>query len=606
MSTAVTESGRRSMRAVWTTAALLSALVCAPLFLSGGRFGGYLLHRDAVATPRTPLTAAAFGIDGAPPRAVPQDGALAVASQAFDGGLLLSTILTLSVLLAGAGFGRLALRLVPWSGGAGAVAATVAGIWNPWVAERLLQGHWSLLTGYAALGWIACAAMDLGHDPVGWRRWATLTAWFAFAGFTPTGSLLALIVAIVCAAPRRWAPLAGFWLVTAAPWLVASVFADGGQAGVGGAGEFAARAEPGLGTLGSVLGLGGIWNADAVPASRTTAWALVATACLLLVVAAGLVILWRRRTQLPRTAAALAILAGATVILVALAATGPGLQVLDAVLTHTPGAGLLRDTQKYLALAVPLVALAAAAAAGALRTRVPGAFAAAVVALLVAAPLPDLAWGVGGALRPIRYPDDYARVTALVGRSEAAVAVLPSSPMRRYEWNNAPSLSPLPRMLDAPVILGAGLEVDGATVDGPATQRAAQVIAALERGAPDADLARLGVGWIVQERVSTARVQSLPKGDQREEDRHEAEPSRQGAAVYAGTALTVYRIDAATGYPTPSTAAWAATLTAHTLWALSLLGGIAAAVAGPLRRRRQSARAISSTRANSSAVADQE
>lgn len=595
MSTAVTGSGRRALRAVWTTAALLSAVVCAPLFFSDGRFGGYLLHRDAVATPRAPLTAAAFGIDGAPPRAVPQDGALAVGSQVVDGGLLVAAILTLSVLLAGAGFGRLARALVPWSGTAGAVAATVAGIWNPWVAERLLQGQWSLLTGYAALGWIARAAMDLGRGPAGGRRWAAVAGWLAFAGFTPTGSLLGLIVAAACAAPRRWAALTGVWLLTAAPWLVAAVLAEGGRAGVGGAREFAARAEPGLGTLGSILGLGGIWNADAVPASRTTSWAAVATGCLLLVVATGLVILWCRRTQLPPAVAALAILAGSTVALVALASTGPGLDLLDTLLTRVPGAGLLRDTQKYLTLAVPLVTLAAAAVAGALSIRVPGAFAAAIVALLVAAPLPDLAWGAGGALRPIRYPDDYARVTALVGTGETAVAVLPSTPMRRYPWNHGPSLSPLPRMLDAPVVLGAELTVDGRAVDGPPTARAAEVLAALERGAPDAELARLGVGWIVRERVST------PLDHRAGPDRRD-EPGDRGG-------LSVHRIDGAEPYPRPGAAAWAATITAHALWGLCLLGGLAAGVAGVAgrwRRRRQSLQAAASTLANSSAVAGQE
>ena len=43
---------------------------------------------------------------------------------------------------------------------------------------------------------------------------------------------------------------------------------------------FAARAEPALGTLGSLAGLGGIWNAEATPYSRTTPFALLATAVL--------------------------------------------------------------------------------------------------------------------------------------------------------------------------------------------------------------------------------------------------------------------------------------------------------------------------------------
>ena len=38
------------------------------------------------------------------------------------------------------------------------MAATVA-IWNPYVAERLLQGHWSLLVGYGCLPWVAATVV---------------------------------------------------------------------------------------------------------------------------------------------------------------------------------------------------------------------------------------------------------------------------------------------------------------------------------------------------------------------------------------------------------------------------------------------------------------
>ena len=61
------------------------------------------------------------------------------------------------------------------------------------------------------------------------------------------------------------------------------------QAGVADAGvaAFAARAEPGLGTLGSLAGLGGIWNAEAVPASRTSVFAMLSVIALLTIVAIG-------------------------------------------------------------------------------------------------------------------------------------------------------------------------------------------------------------------------------------------------------------------------------------------------------------------------------
>lgn len=565
MTATSTRTPAQTGAAVYAVSALLTALICAPLV------GNHLLYRDAVATPQSPLTAAALGIDGTAPRAVPQDALLALGSRLVDGGLLVAGLTILAVFAAGVGYGQLARRLVPRAATAGAVAAAVVGIWNPYVAERLLQGHWSLLAGYAALGWTVCAVLDLADPRPSWRRWAGLAGIFAAAGLTPTGSLLAGIVAVATAAavrlPIRTAGLAaGCWLITASPWLVASAVAsDVGSSG--GAAVFALRAEPGLGLLGTALGLGGIWNADAVPASRTIPWALVATLMLLAVVAVGTGALVRMRRELSPAVAGQALLAAVAIAAVVVAATPPGLAVMDVLLAHVPGAGLLRDTQKYLALAVPFVAVAAAAAVTALRALVPAGFAAAAVIALIVAPLPDLAWGVGGKIRPVIYPDDYARVTALIGHdtdgARGSVALWPGDAVRRLSWARGPSLSPLPRMLDAPVIGSGELTVDGTTVDSP-TGRTAQVLDVLRDGGDPQRLARLGVGWVVAE---------------------ESDPPARLAATapaYSGEHLTVYRIPGAVAAPVPATAARAAAFAALVLWICSVAAGLAAAV---VRRR---------------------
>lgn len=586
-------AGRRVPPLAYLVSALAAAAICWPLF------GGYLLHRDAVATPRSPLTAAAFGIDGSAPRAVPQDGAIALVSQVVDGGLLLAALLTLAVFTAGVGYARLAVTLLPSAGTAGATAASLVGIWNPFVAERLLQGHWSLLIAYAALGPIVCTVVGLARDDgPRRRRWALLAGLLAAAGITPTGSLLALIVALVTAVALR-ARAVGFgagalWVLTALPWLVAAVVTAPG-ASVGGAAAFAARAEPGLGTAGTVLGLGGIWNADAVPASRGFWWALVATACLLVVVGGGTLLLMRHRREVGAPVVALGLLAAVTLIAVAAAATAPGIVVVELLLTHLPGAGLLRDTQKYLALAVPFFTVAAAAAAGWLRTWVPTGVAVTVIALLVVAPLPDLAGGVGGALRPVTYPDDYAAAAELLAGSDQAVAVVPTGPMRDYPWNHGPSLSPLPRMIDAPVLIGGELIVDGELLDGPPPE-ALPVAEALAAG-DAAALRELGVGWVAVEDagIDGAGVDEAGIG-------RPAFGAAPGVdEVLRGEWLAVYRIPGAAPFPRPSVAAWVATGVAHGVWLLCLLAGLLAALAG--QRGGVTSRR---TRANSSVVADHE
>ena len=80
----------------------------------------------------------------------------------------------------------------------------------------------------------------------------------------------------------------GAAVLAALPWLVAAMVAESlSSSQAEGVGAFAARAEPGLGTLFSLARLGGIWNGEAVPDSRTTLFAFVAAVVLLAVVAVG-------------------------------------------------------------------------------------------------------------------------------------------------------------------------------------------------------------------------------------------------------------------------------------------------------------------------------
>ena len=195
--------------------------------------------------------------------------------------------------------------------------------------------------------------------------WWPVVFWMALAGLTPTGLLLAAVVALVCCLARERAARAvcaavslGAAILAALPWLVASVVAGSlSSTQATGVSAFAARAEPGLGTLGSLAGLGGIWNAQAVPDSRTTLFALVATVVLLAVVALGLPSVLRRPAAVP-----LLVLAAVAVVLPALMATGPGLAFVEATVRTVPGLGVLRDGQKWVALAVPGYALAGAGA----------------------------------------------------------------------------------------------------------------------------------------------------------------------------------------------------------------------------------------------------
>ncbi|WP_207544982.1 hypothetical protein [Mycobacterium lehmannii] len=535
-------------------ALVLALVVTAPLFAPG-----YLLLRDAVSTPRSYLSDAALGLSEAAPRALPQDFFMAVVSSVIDGGVVAKTLLVAGLWLAGWGAARLAAAVVPESGLAGRCVAVTVAIWNPYVAERLLQGHWSLLVGYGCLPWVATTVLQM-RESARWTPLWALAFWLALAGLTPTGLMLAATVALVCvAAPGegwgRWrcaGVTMAMTVVAALPWLVAATVSrslESSQAD--GVFAFAARAEPGLGTLLSLAGLGGIWNADAVPPSRTTLLAIVGTAVLLGVVALGLPVALHRPTAVP-----LMVLAGFAVVVPALMATGPGLVLVEAAVRAVPGLGVVRDAQKWVALAMPGYVVAGAAAVIFARRWLPTAATAALCCAALIATLPDLAWGVGGRVTAVQYPPGWAKVAAIINADPRTVAVMPMGSMRHFEWaGEAPVLDPLPRWVRADVLTTGDLHIGERTVYGEG-QRARDVQEILVESADQNLLADAGVGWVVVE--SGAPTERLPL-----------------PVAYTDEDLTLYRV----GGSSPQADGRTVVLAAHWAWLAMLLGGAGALLA---------------------------
>lgn len=565
----------------WTRpgyALVLALLVVGPLLAPG-----YLLLRDAVSTPRSYLSDTALGLTSAP-RATPQDFAVALASHLVDGGVVVKILLVLGLWLAGWGAARLVAVALPCAGASGQFVGTTVAIWNPYVAERLLQGHWSLLVGYGCLPWVAAAMLTLRTTAASLFGFCGLAFWIALAGLTPTGLLLAATVALVCVAapgtgrPRRWCAAAalGAALLAALPWLTASVMGSSLTAHTAanrlGVEAFAPRAEPGLGTLASLASLGGIWNGDAVPGSRTTLFAVFSAVVLLGVVAAGLPTAIRRPAAVP-----LLVLAVVSVLVPAALATEPGLQLLSAVVDALPGFGVLRDGQKWVALAVPGYVLAGAGAVVTLRRwlRLSGTAAPALVCCLtLLLALPDLAWGVFGKVAPVRYPRGWTAVAATIDAQPGAVAVLPAGTMRLFPWSGpAPVLDPLPRWVRADVLSTGDLVISGTTIAGEGAH--ARAVQGLLLSGPDpAALAAAGVGWLVVESDSAGDMGAA------------ARTLNALAPVYRDHQIALYRI----GGQTARAAAGGrtATLVAHLAWLAMLIGGGAAAMIGAWRRRARS------------------
>ncbi len=459
----------RAALGAWGIALVLA--VCWPFVLPGE-----FLWRDMVLLEHPAFTASAFGAGDLPARNAPQDGVLAL-----FGGAWLARVFILAAASASAWVAGLwacqRIQFSPWT----AAAAMACAVANPFVIERLLQGQWSL----AVAAWLApviawgCLA---AHPRVAW-----LALWAA--SLTPTGGLFGGLIAVACARERRWLWASGsvlLWL----PWLVPSLMggilsapaAPGDPAAQ--AAAFAPRAEAYVGTVGSLLGFGGIWNAAAVPASREHGFALAGLAVAALAVL-GAARLPRREL---RPLAILAIIGMGLAIFGALA---PGLTAF--AIEHIPGAGLLRDSSKLTLFALPL----AVAGIGALR-QLPAALA--LCACLLQAP-------------------DAPRELAVLKPRETAIdrQLIEDLDGRLTFFADRPAMVPLeggivldPYSKAANKLDSGELTVDGVTVDEPSPRYLAAAEAWTNR---DLDrLEELGVGAVVEDSriVATTDAQPAP------------------------------------------------------------------------------------------------
>lgn len=491
----------------------LAALALWPLL--AGR--GYALVGDMVFLPHPPLDRSLVGISAAVPRAVPSDLLAAALSHVLPGDLAQRVLLVAIFVLAASGGARL-LR------GQSLVAQAVAAVvlaWNPYVAERLALGQWAILLGYAALPWVVVAAARL---LAGERAWPALVLALAVAALTPTGGLVAgataVLILLVACSWRAAAGAAGAWLVLDLPWLLPGLLRPGGLASTpAGVTAFAARADTPLGVLGSLLQLGGIWNADAVPAGRGAAGLVPVTLLLLAGAAYGVLLLLRGQVPLLRRPVATGLLVTAALsLLVAAAGATPGLrEALRALVDAVPAAGLLRDGPRHLGPLAVLEAVGLGLAAQALAERLPAVGARRAFAVLAAAVpvllLPGLTGGLDGRLHPVPYPRSWATARAAVAadRTPGAVLALPWSAYRAPAWNGRRTvLDPATKAFGRRVLADDRLRVGRLVVPGedPAAARLAPLAEGTGPLLPAATTA--GVRWVLVERdVPMSRLVEL-------------------------------------------------------------------------------------------------
>jgi hypothetical protein len=490
------------------------------LALGPGLRRGFLLSYDMVFVPREPFTAAMFGLSGGPPRAVPSDFVVAVASRLLPADIVQKLVLLLIFVLACSG----AAALLDRERLLARLAAAVFYGWNPYLAERLIIGQWALLIGYAGLPWVLRAGLALARECTKRNLARLILALLpAIAGGFAAIVLSALVLIPVALASRSTRTVAVSLAALAAgslPWLIPSllhtVYAD-----PGGVAAFASRADTPFGTVGSLVMLGGMWNATTVPKGYGGPWSAIWLAVVLAALA-GYVLLGRRQGRWPGlTAAALV-----SLVIACTGITEPGRALLRGAIGGWPGFAILRDAQQFIA---PL-ALAEAIGFGlavnwCVRPRPfgqkiyaeraatmppsppppepldPLGLALGVLALITPLLLlPGLAWGAAGRLRPAWYPSSFLAAARAIDASgvPGAVLLLPWVADRTPVWNHGEvMLDAWPRLVARPVVWNDGTVVGNQALapDDPAARRLDRLIGSA--GPMTAGLRAAGVRFVV-------------------------------------------------------------------------------------------------------------
>ena len=111
---------------------------------------------------------------------------------------------------------------------------------------------------------------------------------------------------------------------------------------------------------------------------------------------------------------------------------------------NVPGAGLLRDSQKFVLPYALLLTLCVALGVERLAHRLggePGRVLLGGMLVVIVGVMPDLAFGGAGAMKPVSYPADWAKVDALIERSPARSCPCPCPSIAATRGTTAASCS---------------------------------------------------------------------------------------------------------------------------------------------------------------------
>jgi hypothetical protein len=474
------------------------AFLLAGLLLGPALAPGYVLTYDMVWVPDLALRDDLVGLGSALPRAVPSDAVVAVLDQVVPGMLLQKLVLVGSLVAAGAGGAALVAGL---SLPVRCLAASLM-VWNPFVVERLVLGHWPVLVGYAALPWLVLAARR--HRTEGWPP-AALWLLLPLGSLSASAGIASAVVVLAFGLSRdfpRNAALVAMLAAANAPWVTSGLLhADAALTKPVGADVFALRGEGLLPAPLTALGLGGVWNSEVVPVTREGVLTVAALTVLVALATLGARAWLRSAGRRDAVGFAVCWALGWGVAVVSWAAP----EAMAWLAVEVPGGGLLRDGSRLLGLCalatVTLCAYGAERLGGLMRGRGERLVMTGLLALVPLSLMPDAAWGSSGTLAAVDYPTSYAEARDAIGDGDGAdVLVLPFSSYRAPGWNHGHKvLDPLGRYLEPDYVASDELTVAGKTIAGedPRGDDVRRALAVASPAARATALARLGIGTVV-------------------------------------------------------------------------------------------------------------
>jgi hypothetical protein len=400
--------------------------------------------------------------------------------------LLLFTIF----ILAGVGMHRLTQQLAkddaPAYRAAGAYAAGILYVINPFTYDRLMAGQYGILLGYALLPFFVRALLRFLDEPAkmsslvvgAWAIGISIVSIHALGLMVVLGGVGGVITLLKYRSRAfskrlvRYGVLgAGLFLLLSSYWLVPLALGKGStatQLAQFGSNDTAAFATVGGGTIGkvsNVVRLQGFWaetrNQYPLPQDGIRAWGLLAL-LLWVVVGIGSVHAWRTGHRF------MVAFFGTHLVLGIALAVGIFNQT---IISHVPLFGGFREPQKFVGLIVLGYCVGVGFGAPVLlraiekhTTKVVARAALGIVLLFPALFTSTMLWGCRGHLTPRSYPAEWFTVNTLLDQDKSSFQslFLPWHLYTYYDFTERIIASPAPAFFDKPMIVSDDPEFNGA------------------------------------------------------------------------------------------------------------------------------------------------